>query len=126
MKLDKEFKNDVNKCVSSVSYLTRSILTRIVIGIGAIALVAGVFKVGYTYTIGKQQTNAEREVFKNTIAYTEQTAQNLAKYYKEYNEAETEEDKKAIQEYVVITYPNINTETIDNQTLRQFYVSCLN
>ena len=126
MKLDKEFKNSLNKDINAGSYVARAVLTRVVIGIGAIALVTGIFKIGYTYTIRKQQTNAEREVFKNTIAYTEQMAQNLAKYYKEYNEAKTEEDKKAIQEYVVMIYPNINTETIDNQILKQFYISCLN
>ncbi|AXF52301.1 MAG: hypothetical protein [Caudoviricetes sp.] len=107
-------------------YIFRCITKKILIGIGAVALIVGAAKIGYTYTIRKQQVNAERKVFKNTVTYTEQTATNLTKYYKEYNEAKTESDKEAIRQYVVMMYPNIDTDTIENQTLKSFYNYCLN
>lgn len=80
----------------------------------------------YTRTIGKAQTNAEREVFKSTVAYTEQAASFLAKSYKEYNDAKTNADKNAIIEYVIMRYPHLDTDSIDNSTLKQFYIKCLN
>lgn len=86
----------------------------------------GVFGVGYTLAIGKWQKNADREVFKNSVAYTEQAASFLAKSYKEYNKAESGTEKNTIMEYVILRYPNLDTDSIDNSTLRQFYIKCLN
>jgi hypothetical protein len=82
--------------------------------------------IGYTLTIEKWQTNAEREVFKQTTAYSEAAASFLADSYKQYNDAETEADKNTIMEYVVMRYPNLDTNSIDNDTLRRFYNQCLN
>lgn len=90
-----------------------------------IIVLGGVIGVGYTLTIGKAQKNAEREVFKDSVAYTEQAASFLAKSYKEYNDAESDEDKDAVMEYVIMRYPNIDTDSIDNDTLKQFYLKCL-
>ena len=89
-------------------------------------ILGGIGGVGDTLTIGKWQKNVERKVFKDSVAYTEQAASFLAKSYKEYNDAETDPDKKTIMEYVVMRYPNLDTDSIDNSTLRQFYIKCLN
>lgn len=90
------------------------------------SILGGIGGVGYTLTIGKWQKNAEREVFKSSTAYTEQAANFLAKSYKEYSDAETETDKNTIMEYVIMRYPNLDTDSIDNSTLKQFYIKCLN
>lgn len=82
--------------------------------------------IGYTLTIEKWQTNAEREVFKQTTAYSEAAASFLADSYKQYNDAETDADRNTIMEYVVMRYPNLDTDSIDNATLRRFYNQCLN
>ena len=82
--------------------------------------------IGYTLTIEKWPPNAEREVFKQTTAYSEAAASFLADSYKQYNDAETEADKNTIMEYVVMRYPNLDTNSIDNDTLRRFYNQCLN
>ena len=34
-------------------------------------------------------------------------------------------DKDAVMEYVIMRYPNIDTDSIDNDTLKQFYMKCL-
>lgn len=66
------------------------------------------------------------EVFKSSTAYTEQVASFLAKSYKEYNEAESDTEKNTIMEYAILRYPNLDTDSIDNSMLRQFYIKCLN
>ena len=125
-KLDKEFKEEFDNELRENTYATRKIGTRIIAGLAVLAVLGGVGQVAYTRTIGKAQTNAEREVFKSTVAYTEQASSFLAKSYKEYNEAESKEDQTSIMEYVIMRYPNLDTDSIDNSTLKQFYIKCLN
>lgn len=98
-----------------------------------LALLAVVIVIGGTYTIikwdmivDKWQTEANREVFKQTTTYSEAAASFLADSYKQYNDAETDTDKNTIMEYVVMRYPNLDTNSIDNSKLRQFYNQCLN
>ena len=125
-KLDKEFKQDVDKEVREGIYIVRKVGTKILIAIAVLAILGGIGGVGYTLTISKWQKNAEREVFKSSTAHTEQAANFLAKSYKEYSDAETETDKNTIMEYVIMRYPNLDTDSIDNSTLKQFYIKCLN
>ncbi|WP_285829512.1 hypothetical protein [Bacteroides acidifaciens] len=98
-----------------------------------LALLAVVIVVSGTYTaikwdtiVGKWQTEAEREVFKQTTTYSEAAASFLADSYKQYNDAETDADKNTIMEYVIMRYPNLDTDSIDNNKLRQFYNQCFN
>ena len=56
-------------------------------------------EIGYDAIVGKWQTEAEREVFKETTAYSEAAASFLADSYKQYNNAETDADKNTIMEY---------------------------
>lgn len=125
-KLDKEFKQDVDKEVRDGTYVVRKIGTKILIAIAVLSVLGGIGGVGYTLTIGKWQKNAEREVFKDSVTYTEQAASFLAKSYKEYNEAENDTEKNTIMEYVILRYPNLDMDSIDNSTLKQFYIKCLN
>lgn len=125
-KLDKDFKEEFDKELGEATYATRKIGTKVLIGLTVLAILCGLGGVGYTLTIGKMQKNAEREVFKDSVAYTEQAASFLAKSYKEYNDAETDADKNTIMEYVIMRYPNLDIDSIDNSTLKQFYIKCLN
>lgn len=125
-KLDKEFKNEVNNEFREMDYVGRKVGTRILIAILVLVILGGIGGVGYTLTIGRWQKNAEREVFKDSVAYTEQAASFLAKSYKEYNDAESDTEKNTIMEYVIMRYPNLDTDSIDNSTLKQFYIKCLN
>lgn len=125
-KLDKEFKRDVDNEFREGDYVCRKIGVRIFATVVIVAVLGGLGGVAYTKTIKKAQVNVEREVFKENVAYTEQAASFLAKSYKEYNSAEADGDKKAIMEYVIMRYPNLDTDSIDNSTLKQFYIKCLN
>lgn len=98
-----------------------------------LALLAVVIVIGGTYTavkwdmiVDKWQTEADREVFKQTTTYSEAAASFLADSYKQYNDAKTDVDRDTIMEYVVMRYPNLDTDTIDNAILRKFYIQCLN
>ena len=98
-----------------------------------LALLVVVIVVGGTYSaikwdmiVDKWQTEADREVFKQTTTYSEAAASFLADSYKQYNDAETDADRNTIMEYVVMRYPNLDTDSIDNSKLRQFYNQCLN
>ena len=125
-KLDKEFKEEFDNELREGTYAIRKVGVRVLAGLAIITVIGGLGGVAYTRTIEKAQKNAEREVFKSTVAYTEQAASFLAKSYKEYNDSETDSDKKTIMEYVIMRYPDLDTNSIDNSTLRQFYLKCLN
>ena len=78
-KLDREFKEEFDNELRGATYATRKIGTKVLIGIVVLVILGGIGGVGYTLTIGKWQKNAEREVFKDSVAYTEQAASFLAK-----------------------------------------------
>lgn len=75
----------------------------IVLGILIIGLLIGLsYGIGWigihqTKTIGKAIQNADREVYEETNSFTKGKRQEIIKCYKEWNEAETIEDKKAIE-----------------------------
>lgn len=97
---------------------------------GVIAVLLAVFllgwaRVGYTRSVGRAQADADRENFKHSETYTEAAASFLADSWKQYNDAESDDDKAAIMEYVVMRYPNLDTSAIENKTLRRFYEDCL-
>lgn len=125
-KLDKDFKNEVDTGFREAGYVGKKVGVRVLIVILTIAILGGLGGISYKLTIGKWDKNAEREVFKSSVAYTEQAASFLAKSYKEYNDAETDTEKNTIMEYVIMRYPNLDTGSIDNSTLKQFYIKCLN
>ena len=122
---EKSFKEDFDKEFNNGTYAVRKTGVAVLLAVVIIIVLGGIIGVGYTSTIGKAQKNAEREVFKDSVAYTEQAASFLAKSYKEYNDAESDKDKDAVMEYVIMRYPNIDTDSIDNDTLKQFYMKCL-
>ena len=88
-----------------------------------VAVIYGVIR--WDAIVGKWQSDADREVFKETTQYNEAAASFLADSWKQYNDAKTDEEKETIMEYVIMRYPNLDTSNIDNKTLRNFYNNCL-
>lgn len=121
-----EFKKEFDNELRNATYATRKAGFKVLVYAFLLTAVIGVFGVGYKLTIGKANKNADREVFKESVTYNEQAASFLAKSYKEYNDAETDEDKNTVMEYVIMRYPNLDTDNIDNEKLKQFYIKCLN
>ena len=120
-KLSKDFKNEVNQDFREFDYVGKRVAIRILVVVLIIGLLATVGNVLYK----EWKTDKDRDIFKNSVTYTESAASFLADSYKEYNEAETDEEKNAIMQYVIMRYPNLDTDSIDNMTLRQFYNKCL-
>lgn len=123
-KLDKSFKEETDDFFRGSDYVSRRVISRILGIIIILTVLFGLGNVGYTYTIGRAQKNADREVFKSSVAYTEEAAEFIAKSYKEYNSAEDDE-KRAIMEYVAMRYPNLDPSVIENSKLRAFYQKCI-
>lgn len=121
-KLDKDFKNEVNQEFKEVDYVGRRIGVRIFLVILIISIVASIGGVVYK----KWRVEKDREIFKQSTTYTESASSFLAKSLKEYNQSEDEISKKAIADYVIQRYPNLDLEDIDNIDLKNFYRKCMN
>lgn len=70
----------------------------------------GWFGVGYTKTVGKAQKKAEREVYEQTNSFVKGKKQEVIKYYKEFLEAETAEEKQAIKSIVSMSLADFNED----------------
>ena len=70
----------------------------------------GWIRVHQKATIGKAMQNVERDVFEETNSFTKGKRQEIIKYYKEWKEAETEEDKKAIETIVSMSLADFDED----------------
>ena len=82
----------------------------VIAGLIALSFIFGWTDVIYTKTIGKEKQNAQREVFEETNSFTKGKRQEIIKYYKEWKEAETIEDKKAIETIVSMSLADFNED----------------
>lgn len=89
----------------------------------ALGWVFGMNRVLYTKIIGKEQQNADREVFEETQSYVEGKRQEAAKYYREYMKSEDESDKAVIREVIANSFANFD-ETKLEQPLQTFVYNC--
>lgn len=83
--------------------------------LGVILLVAlsfgtGMLDVFYTKTVGKAKQNAEREVFEETNSFTKAKRQEAIKYYKEYDECTSDEERKAIETVVSMSFADFDED----------------
>ncbi|MCI9177598.1 MAG: hypothetical protein HFJ28_03275 [Clostridia bacterium] len=121
MKLDKDFKKNIDREFQEGDYVGKKLLSRGVLVVVLLVVIFGAIGFGYK----RIAVDANREIFKHSTTYTETAASFLAKEYREYNQAETDVEKTAIMEYVVDRYPNLDLEDIDNSDLKSFYRQCL-
>ena len=110
----------------------REIIIGIVVFVCMLALVFGItfasgfFNVKYTETIGKQQANADREVFKQSQPYVEGMIADLAKYQFEIIQEKNVIAKKAIAEMIIQKYSNFDITLIKDRSLAMFLESIRN
>lgn len=123
-KLDKDFKNEVDDGFRAADYMSRKMGVRILAIILVIAILGGLGWAG-GFAVKKWRAERDREIFKESTTYNEAAAAFLADCYQEYNAAETEAEKNSIMQYVIMRYPNLDLNAIENGTLRQFYNKCL-
>lgn len=120
-KLDNEYKEDVSRAFQEADYVGKKLGIRFVAYFLCVTVLSGIIYGGTKYF----QTEWDREVFKQSTAYNEGATSFLAKTYKEYNEAESSDEQKSLMEYVIMRYPNLDTDHIENDELRKFYNKCM-
>lgn len=121
MRVNKEFKANVDEDFREVDYVGRKVFGRCILIVVLLVIIFG--GIGLAYK--RVYVDANREIFKHSVAYTETAASFLAKEYQEYNKAETDVEKTAIMQYVVDRYPNLDLGDIENSDLKSFYRECL-
>lgn len=103
----------------------------ILICIAAIAALVGIsfgmgyINVGYTKTVVKAQTNANREVYEQSASYVEGKIEELTKYRLEYNRSKDPQDKAAIASMLVQDFANFDESKLSPE-LYQFLESIKN
>lgn len=68
--------------------------------------------------------NVNRTIFKESLPYTENMAQDLAKYRLEYSRETDKAAKEAIKDTVRNRYANFDINKLDDGNLRQFLREC--
>ena len=120
-KLDDKFRQEVDNNFKEIDYVSKKLGFRIFIIALIISIIGAIGGYGYK----KWTAEKDRDIFKSSVTYTESAAAFLADRYQEYSKAETPAEKTAIMQYVIMRYPNLDTDEIDNSVLRQFYNKCL-
>lgn len=97
-----------------------------VIGTGiGLSYAFGWIGVHQTRTIKKERVNAEREVFEQSQSYVEGKRQEAQKLFREYNQAEDDTTRIAIEEIVAMNFANFDESKL-NYKLRAFVERCKN
>jgi len=65
--------------------------------------------------------SVEREVFENTKSYVHGVAQDLGKYYEEYQKGD-EEEKATIQNVIKVRFAEFDADNLQNRHLRDFLI----
>ena len=103
--------------------------------IGAILLICLMIFLGLAMRFGNmkvegwfqpQEQNGKHKVFKNTRAYNEAKAQDLARYKLEYTRAKDPADKEAIAGFIRSTFAEYNPDDFANAELGNFLRSIMN
>lgn len=122
MRVDREFKQEFDQEYANASYAGRKIGFKIGLWVIILAVVLAVGGFGYRYF----STNADRVIFKESVAYNEGKLDDLAKYRLEMSQTDDPVERAAIQEYVVSVYANYDESKIENSDLREFLEDCRN
>lgn len=92
---------------------------KIFVGILIIAFILGVLSLGWTKFFKPKQENIRREVFEQTQSYVHGKIQDLAKYYGEYEKADTN-DRETIQQLIIVRFAEFDESKIKSPGLKRF------
>lgn len=93
----------------------------LLVGIG-VSFMTGTAQVWYTKTIGKDQQNAEREVFESSQSYVEGKRQEALKYYNEYKDADSTA-QQTLKEIVKLSFANFDDDLLQDP-VKTFIKTC--
>jgi len=93
----------------------------------AVPLLAPLFMGGYGIlyqtNLGVATQDARREVWEESKSHVHGKIQDLAKYKREYDKAESMEDKESIAEVVRVTMADLDANDVRAEGLRRFLVT---
>jgi hypothetical protein len=88
----------------------------------ALIFLLGLFGLGYYKFFGSKEENIRREIFENTQSYVHGKVQDLAKYYDEYNRAESSDSRETIRQLIIVRFAEFDESKIKPAHLRAFLV----
>ena len=88
----------------------------LLIGLSWGAEYLGIIKLGI---FKPMRENVERQVFENTKSYVHGAAQDLAKYYDEYQRADTDR-KEQIKQVILMRFPELEASKLPSVSLQTF------
>ena len=98
----------------------------IIIALSVLDFATGYLGVLRTRTVEKAQMNADREVFESTQSYVEGKRQEASKALREYNQAESEDEKRMIRNLIGNSFANFDEEKYLTGDLYRFVRACKN
>lgn len=93
------------------------------IGFLVLIFILELFGLGMFKFFAPKKENIRREVFENNKSYSHGIIQDLAKYYGEYQKAESTEDKNAIKEIIKVRFAEFDSDKINSQQLKTFLIN---
>jgi len=122
MRLDKEFKQEVNQEFKEFDYVGRRTGIRIFIVVLILVVLGSIG--GVTYK--KWKVDQDRKIFKQSATYNEGVLDDLAKYkYEMITESDTVA-QAAIADLVNSRFANYDESKIENKDLKMFLRDCRN
>lgn len=83
----------------------------------------GVLELEFMKFFGPKKENIRREIFENTKSYSHGKQMDLARYYEEYQKAESEKDKELIANLIKMQFGSFDDSQITNNQLKQFLIT---
>lgn len=99
------------------------LVAAVFIGLVILTFATGLVDLGYFKFFEPKKENIRREVFEQTQSYVHGKLQDLAKYKKEYDEAETQEDKDAIRSVILLRFAEFDESHVASPNLKQFLIT---
>jgi len=94
------------------------VIITIIVGV----FLLGLLGLGYYKFFEPKKENIRREVFEQTQSYVHGKIQDLAKYYDEYNSADSK-NKEAIRQIIIMRFSEFDESKIKAEQLRSFLIS---
>lgn len=92
------------------------------VGFIVVLIILELVGLGFFKFFGPVKENINREIYENTQSFNEGKLQDLAKYFKEYNETQENENRVAIQTVIQTQFAYFDAEKVQNQKLKTFLI----
>lgn len=94
----------------------------IVIAFVVIVILLSSGYLGWRYVYVPRFANVERQAFKQTRSYVDGKLQDLSRYYRQYEEADSDGDRQAIRSFINLEFAEFDEKHITNEKLRVFLI----